>query len=210
MTTILRGTETDTLELDGALPASARPSVPAPLRIADDPVRVNVLFFAMHGLTVRGIPWPAFDYHEALWRIAVTLDGEPAWFATACDLDSPTIRALGRVVVRYPTRIARFAGRWSVEVDGRSMSTRVTEGTESPDPVAGRRTFVCDGGRAYEIPWEEIAAPRRCVASVDVVSDSLSEPTFGAGVTWARSGLVHHGRIHMCGVARRIRPRSRG
>jgi hypothetical protein len=89
--TILRGTETDTLELDGALPPGAREIVPAPLVVADGPVRVSLLLFRMEGLHVRGVPWPAFDYREALWRTRVDLDGAPGWFAVACDLDSPTI-----------------------------------------------------------------------------------------------------------------------
>jgi hypothetical protein len=205
--TILKGTEAETLELDGTLPVAARLRVPAPLQVDDGPVRVNVLWFAMHGLALRGVPWPRFDYCEALWRIAARIAGEPAWFAIACDLDSPTIRAFGRRVVRYPTRVARFGARWSVEADGGTLATRVAETTESPEPVPARRTFVRDRDRVYEIPWEEIAAPVRCVARVEVVADTLSERTFGERATWASSGLVHRGRIHMCGVAR---PVSRG
>ncbi len=202
--TILRGTEADTLELDGTLPASARSHVPAPLEIPEGPVRVNVLFFAMRGLALRGVPWPTFDYQEALWRIAVQLDGVPAWFAIACDLDHASIRALGRRIVRYPTRVARFERRWSVEASGGTLSTRVIEEAQSPEPVPAQRTFVRDGTCVYEIPWEEIAAPERHAASVEVLCDSLSERTFGERVTWASSGLVHRGRIHMCGVARRV------
>jgi hypothetical protein len=205
--TILKGTEADTLELDGTLPAAARASIPAQLEVAAGPLRVNVLFFAMRGLRMRGVPWPTFDYREALWRIAVELDGEPGWLAVACDLDSPMIRAFGRRLVRYPTRVARFNGRWSVEAAGGAFSTRVIEGAESPEAVPARRTFVRDGGRVYEIPWEEIAAPERHVARVEVLSDSLSEPTFSRPVTWASSGLVHRGRIHQCGIARRASAR---
>ncbi len=203
MRTILTGTETETLELDGTLPASAGASVPLPLRLAEGPVPVNVLFFAMRGLRMRGVPWPAFDYREALWRIAVELDGEPAWLAVACDLDSAMIRAFGRRIVRYPTRVARFDGHWSVVAEGGAFSTESTLGAASPAAVPPRRTFVRDGGRVYEIPWEEVPAPERHVASVGVLSDSLSAPTFGARATWSPSGLVHRGRIHSCGIARR-------
>ena len=127
MRTILKGTETDTLELGGTLPASARSIVPAPLEVPDGPLHVDVLFFAMRGLALRGMPWPTFDYQEALWRVAVRIDGEPGWFAVACDLDSPTIRAFGRRVVRYPVRVARFDQRWSVDTAVGALSTRVIE-----------------------------------------------------------------------------------
>jgi hypothetical protein len=202
-TTILRGTEADTLELDGAL-AGAQVHVPAPLTCADSPMRVNILLFAMRGLTVRGVPWPRFDYHEALWRIAVELDGEPAWLATACDLDSPVIRALGRRIVRYPTRVARFAGRWSVEAAGGALAVELAETEHAPAAQPPRRTLVTDRGCVYEIPWQEIAAPVRRTARVALVTDTLSAITFESRATWSETGLVHRGRIHMCGVARRV------
>ena len=202
--TILKGTETETLELDGTLPESARSIVPAPLVTAEGRLHVNVLCFAMHRLRLQAVPWPTFDYREALWRVAVEHDGEPGWFAIACDLDSATIRAFGRRVVRYPTRVARFDGRWSVDVNGSTLATRVIEGAESPPAVPARRTFVRDGAHVFEIPWQELAAPERHVAQVEITADSLSEQTFGARASWAPSGLVHRGRIHMCGIARRI------
>ncbi|HUJ57519.1 MAG TPA: hypothetical protein VLX92_03475 [Kofleriaceae bacterium] len=202
MRTILRGTEADTLELDGTL--AAPPPIPAPLELADEPARVNLLLFAMRGLALRAVPWPRFDYHEALWRIAVRIRGEPGWLAVACDLDSATIRAFGRRVVRYPTRVARFGERWSVDAGGGSLIARVTELADSPPAQPARRTFVRDRDRLYEIPWQEIAAPERRTAAIDVVTDTLSRPTFGDSPAWARSGLVHRGRIHMCGVARAV------
>jgi len=203
MRTVLEGTEIDTLELDGLLPAGACTDVPALLDVGQGPVGVNILFCAMRGLRLRGLPWPRFDYHEALWRISVQFEGAPAWYAIACDLDSPVIRGFGRRVVRYPTRVARFTGSWTVEAAGGALSTRAIEGTESPAPVPPRRTFVRDGAHVYEIPWQEIAAPERHLARVDVLSDSLSQRTFGEYVTWASLGLVHRGRIHRCGVAHR-------
>jgi hypothetical protein len=188
LTTILRGTESDTLELEGTLL---------------DGARVSLLFFAMSGLKLRGVPWPGFDYNEALWRTDARIEGEPAWLAVACDLDSALVRAFGRRIVRYPTRVARFTGRWSVENDAGVFSVRAIPAASSPDPMAARRTLVRDGGRVWEIPWQEIPAPERHVAKVEVLSDSLSEPTFGARVEWSSRGLVHRGRTHMCGIARR-------
>ena len=122
MATILRGTETDTLEIRGVLSDGARPEIPAPLALPGDRIEVDVLFFAMHGLALRGLPWPAFDYTEALWRIGVEVDGKPAWLAVACDIDRAMIRALGRRIVRYPTRVASFGERWSVETSEGKLS----------------------------------------------------------------------------------------
>ena len=204
MTTILRGTEADTLEIRGVLSEGARPEIPAPLVLAGDRIEVDVLFFAMHGLALRGLPRPAFDYTEALWRVGVESEGKPAWLAVACDIDRALIRALGRRIVRYPTRVASFGERWSVETSAGKLAVHVDEGSESPAAVPARRTFVRDRGRLYEIPWEEIAAPERHIASVVVTTDSLSELTFGTKVTWAKSALVHRGRTHMCGIAKRI------
>lgn len=204
MRTILRGIESETLELDGVLSNAPPMTLPAPLEPASDPPAVNVLFFAMHGLGMRGVPWPAFDYTEALWRMAVRFENAPAWLAIACDIDRPFVRALGRRIVRYPTREARFGKRWSVDVKGDRFEASVVEGTASPAAHAARRTFVRDAGRLYEIPWEELAAPERRVAQVQIASDSLGERTFGARVTWSPSGLVLRGRTHMCGVARAV------
>lgn len=182
MKTILRGTEKETLEISGTLP---------------DGTEVGILFFAMSGLKLRGTPF-GFDYNEALWRRA---EGEDAWLTVACDLDSAMIRAFGRRIVRYPARRASFDGRWSVRTDNGSLSVQVTEQNESPDPIRPRRTLAREGDRTWEIPWEEIPAPFRRVAKVEILSDTLSEPTFGARVEWSSAGLVHRGRIHMCGIA---------
>ena len=38
----------------------------------------------------------------------------------------------------------------------------------------------------------------------EVLTDSLSAATFGAAASWTSDGLVHRGRVHMCGVARRV------
>jgi hypothetical protein len=178
--------------------------VPAPLRVDDGAVRVNLLVFAMRGLAMKGVPRPRFDYREALWRIAVRVDGELAWFAIACDIDDPVVRALGGRIVRYPTRAARIDARWRVATAAGTLELHLTETAEPVAAVAARRTFVRAGSRVYEIPWEEIAAPERRLARVDVVADALADATFGGGVAWDGSGVVHRGRVHMCGVARRV------
>jgi len=187
--TILRGTEEDTLEIEGDLP---------------DGTRVGVLFFAMRGLRFKGTPGPGFDYREALWR---KREGD-AWLAVACDLDSALVRAFGRRIVRYPDRKASFDGSWRVITDRGELSVRAVEGDVHPDAVPPRRMLVREGERTWEIPWEEIPG-ERSVADVEILSDTLSEPTFGARVKWSREGLVHRGRIHMCGFASEIRIAAR-
>jgi hypothetical protein len=204
MRTILRGKERVTLELDGTLPARARDLVPAPLEVGAGGVRVNLLLFAMEGLRMRGVPWPRFDYREALWRIDVTYQGAAGWFALACDLDSAPIRVLGRRLVRYPTRAARIDEAWSVETDSAAFACSVDETTSTPTPLAARRTFVVDDGTVFEVPWHEIAAPTRQAARVDVTTDTLAPLTFGHAVEWAGEGTVHRGRLHHCGVATRL------
>jgi hypothetical protein len=188
--TILRGTEDDTLEIEGDLP---------------DGTRVGVLFFAMRGLRFKGMPGPGFDYREALWR---KREDDGAWLAVACDLDSALVRAFGRRIVRYPARKASFDGQWKVLTDRGELSASAHANDEHPDPVPPRRTIVREGDRAWEIPWEEIPG-ERSLAGVEILSDTLSEPTFGARVKWSSTGLVHRGRIHMCGFASEIRTATR-
>jgi len=124
-------------------------------------------------------------------------------------LDSAIVRAFGRRVIRYPARKARFDGRWSVTTDRGTITVAPTEKSEQPRASPPRRTLVREGDRTWEIPWEEIPAPERRKATVEILSDTLSEPTFGARVKWSPEGLVHRGRIHMCGFASEIRTAAR-
>ena len=121
----LRGTEALTLEVGASLPSSrAREMVPARFAVPSaegGDARGSLLFFRMTGLAMDGLPFPSFDYGEALWRISVRLssaDDALAWFAVACDIDNPIVRALGARLVRYPTRAAKDHRERS-EVEGR-------------------------------------------------------------------------------------------
>ena len=204
-----RGEETTTLELLGALALpTARGLVPSALALeeADGRAVVGLLLFQMRGLGLRGVPGPSFDYSEALWRIGVVVDGQPAWFAVACDLDHLAVRAMGRLMIRYPTRAAAIA--WTagdsvtLEVGNPLGAFHVSarpEGSEVAS-VPPRRAFV-GGGSLYEVPWREEPAPFRRVASVEVLDDSLTLATLGE-VSWRRNALLHRGRIHRCGLAR--------
>lgn len=204
----LRGTEERTLEIGGSIGRDVLPPLPFELETDDDRVRVEVLFFRMRGLRVRGTPAPSFDYDEALWRVGVRFEGELAWFALACDLDSWSVRTTGAALVRYPVRRARFSiedGRFAVEDDrGRSFRVRVTETCEVPELRPPRRTLVRSNGALFEIPWKEEPTDERRVASPTIEDDALVRATFGASVRWDRA-VVQRGRVHRCGRARRLR-----
>ena len=201
MRTILRGTEAATLELSGEIDAA----VPAPFTPTGE---ASLLLFAMRDLALDGIRWPAFDYHEALWRIGVRLDGVPAWFAVRCDIDSPVVRAIGRRLVRYPTRGARFAwdaSRWRVDTDDGKLAVEVADRSADADAAPPRRTFVPSGERVFEIPWREVPAPTCAVARVAIADDALSTTSFGAPVRWSTTARALAGRVHMCGIATPLR-----
>jgi len=207
-----RGEETITLELLGALAISeARPHVPSALALeeVDGHAVVGLLLFQMRGLGLRGIPGPSFDYSEALWRIGVVVDGQPAWFAVACDLDHPAVRAMGRLLIRYPTRAASIdwttGDSTAVNVGSALGSLRVSARPEGIDvgAVPPRRAFV-GAAALYEVPWREEPAPFRRAAPVEVLDDTLSLVTLGT-VTWQANALLHRGRIHRCGLARSLR-----
>jgi len=219
----LSGTEALTFEVGASLPPSrAREVVPARFELeqAAGVPRGSVLFFRMTGLVMRGLPFPSFDYCEALWRVGVVFEGKPAWFAVACDIDHPIVRALGARIVRYPTRAAKILtseARWKVEAEvGGSVELRVSvdgsavggtsraSSADAGEIPALRRTFVSSGKRVYEIPWDEVAPTRARSAQVTVVSDALVQATFGDGAKLDDMGVVHRGRIHMCGGARRL------
>lgn len=219
----LRGTEAFTVELEGTVPlAQARACLGAaalPLETREaDPTRavVSVLLFQMRGMRARGLPGPVLDYAEALWRVGVLWRGAPAWFAVACDLDSAAVRALGAVLVRYPTRAARLAvdaeGARVERVDAaaRRFAVRATAvpARETPPPVPPRPLLVParrGSGALYRIPWREEPAPERRVARCEVSEPALARATLGEGLAWAPEGLVHSGRTHICGVASRAR-----
>ncbi len=229
----LAGVEALTIELDGSVPVAAARALAGPridLDARDGRASVSLLLFRMRGLRPVGVGWPfgapgraphgapfapipgpAFDYDEALWRVGVRHEGLPAWLVVACDLDSVAIRVAGRWLVRYPARraafeMARDGERWRARVDaaGASIAVSAAELPASPPPAPPRRVIARSGGALHEIPWREDPAPHRREADVTVPLDSLGEVTFGARVDWAPRGLVHTGRVHRCGVARRL------
>src|SRR5580698_10761693 len=92
----------------GVAEARARVDDRVALEVDDDRVRVRLLLFAMCGLHWKAMPYPAFNYREALWLVGITRGALPAWYALACDLDAFMVRTLGAILVRYPVRRAAF------------------------------------------------------------------------------------------------------
>ncbi len=164
--------------------------------------RASLLLFKMSGLAASFFPLVKFDYAEALWRIAIRHEGEPAWFAVKCDLDHPVVRALGARLVRYPTRAARIVGsegRWSVRTEAASLELGVSDEDTALVPSL-RRIFVPGG---FEIPWDEVPPGRARSARIKVTDDALLRATLGDDAKLDATGVVHRGRTHMCGFARR-------
>jgi len=205
----LRGTEERTLEISGTIAPDALPQLDLALEIDGDRARVEVLFFRMRGLRMRGTPGPSFDYDEALWRVGVRFERDLAWLALACDLDSWSVRATGAVLVRYPVRRARFAIEHDsfavTDENERSFGVRVTELDEVPTLRPPRRTLVRSNGALYEIPWKEDPTEDRHYATHVLDDEALVSATFGGAVKWDERSIVQRGRVHRCGIARRVR-----
>ena len=196
----LRGTEALTLEVGASLaPKAARALVPQRFELEDG--RANVLLFRMTGLSVA-----RFDYFEALWRVSVRHEGALAWFAVKCDIDHPIVRGLGARLVRYPTRAAKIVGsegKWSVDAGGTKLEIGVRDEDKASVPEL-RRCFVASGDRVYEIPWNEEPPAKARAVRVKVEDDALVRATFGDGAKLDETGVVHRGRVHICGFAKRI------
>ena len=209
----LRGTEALTVEVGANLPvASARELWPwnFTLEQRDGRAVASLLFFRMRGLRLRGLPAPRFDYWEALWRLGIIWDGVPAWFGCACDLDHPLARWVGRRLVRYPVREATFSHAEreescavTVTVSGLSLALGATFG-DVVAPVPARRLIVRDRDAFYEIPWEEEPASFHRHAEISILDAALAQQTLGRGASFDRVGAVHRGRLHRCGLARRL------
>lgn len=211
----LFGTEAWTLELSGRVPRAAVERVVGGLPVHEtaEGVEVGLLVFGMQGLRPTRLPAPGVSYGEALWRIGVHLDDVPGWLGHTCDLDRALVGVLGRMLVRYPVRRARVdhdddGERWRLCLDaaGRRLVVEATPGDDVPPAVRPRPIVVRSGERWFRIPWREDPASWRRVAPIEVREDGLSAATLGAAVTWASEAVVHRGRVHRCGIARRWRP----
>jgi hypothetical protein len=212
----LAGTEAWTLELTGRVPRGAVEHAAAglPLRETAEGVEVGLLLFGMRGLGVVRLPGPRFDYGEALWRLGVDLDDVPGWLGHTCDLDRALVGVLGRVLVRYPVRRARIehaddGERWSVVVEaaqGRRLRVDAVPSEDGPPATRPRPLVVGRDGHWSRIPWREDPAGWRRTAAIEVREDGLSAATLGGAVRWSARALVHRGRVHRCGLARRWRP----
>ncbi len=204
----MRGTEALTLEIDASV--DARSIVPTRFEVDG---RANVLLFKMTGLSAF-----RFDYFEALWRVSIVHEGVRAWLAVKCDIDHPIVRALGARFVRYPTREARIVGsegKWSVDAAGTKLELRVRDEDSAKMPEL-RRTFVArpakaaradsdaSGDRVWEIPWNEEPPAKARRVKVSVQDDALVRATFGEGAKLDETGVVHRGRVHICGFAKRV------
>ena len=196
----LRGTEALTLEVGASLSADhARALVPPRFELEGG--RANVLFFRMTELSIA-----RFDYFEALWRVSIRHEGALAWLAVKCDIDHPIVRALGARFVRYPTRAARIVGsegKWSIDAAGTKLEIGVRDEDRASVPET-RRTFVTTGDRVWEIPWSEEPPAKARLAKLNVTDDALVRATFGEGAKLDETGIVHRGRVHVCGFARRV------
>lgn len=211
----LSGTEAWTLELMGRVPRAAVEGAAAglPLHETAEGVEVGLLVFGMQGLRPRWLPGPGFDYGEALWRIGVELDAVPGWIGHTCDLDRALVGLLGRALVRYPVRRARVehdddGERWRVVVSAGAarLCVEARPGDAVPPAARPRPIVVRSGDRWFRIPWREDPASWRRTAAIDVREDELSAATLGAPVRWSGEAVLHRGRVHRCGVARRWRP----
>jgi hypothetical protein len=211
----LVGTEALSLEVQGTVPMSiARPLLGALTpELVGDRLLVSLLIFRMTGMRARGIPFPRFDYGEALWRIGIIHDGIPAWFALRCDLDDPIVSRLGRTAIRYPVRAARFQFvdaenecTFSIHAEEGQLSLLVLPRVARSVPSATPRRVLARGGRHfYEIPWWEDAAPQSDPAKLTWRDHSLVRATLGCDVAWSDEGVLLRGRTHHCGLARRAK-----
>lgn len=195
------GTERVTVELGGTFDPS---TVTLPAGLAHDGGRVSLFAFQVERLRMAGVPLLSWSYPEVLWRIAVRHDGVPCWWAIACDLEARGPAWAAHRYVRYEVR------RHHVVVDETRVITRGEAGElaiEISNKVAApleleRRELRTGRDAGWVVPWGDDLGPS-LVHPVKILSDSLSEPSFGAPVKWADRAVLRRGRQHRCGVAHR-------
>lgn len=200
-----RGVESLTIELDGTFDASA---VKLPPGFEHDGGRVSLFAFHVDKLRVRGVPLLSFTYPEILWRLAVRRGDQRAWWAIACDLSARGPTWAARRYVRYDVRthavgVAEHrirsggpAGELSIEIDNK---VEPWDRGDEPD-----RVLRTGADASWTVPWGDDAGTTAPLAHrVRVETDTLSTPTVGTAVMWAKRAVVRRGREHRCGVARR-------
>jgi hypothetical protein len=201
-----RGVESLTIELDGTFDASAV-KLPPGFEHDGEQGRVSLFAFHVEKLRARGLPLLSFTYPEILWRIAVRRGDEHAWWAIACDLSARGPTWAARRYVRYDVRenaveVAEHrirsrgpAGELSLEIDNK---------VEPWTAAREERVLRTGADASWTVPWGDDDGTTAPLAHrVRVEADSLSTPTLGTAVMWAKSALVRRGREHRCGVARR-------
>lgn len=214
----LTGTEAISLELGGHIDAERAALLAGPgLGVVERRGRVQIGLLV---LQMRDLGPLRLCYGEALWRLAVTQAGRPAWLGLACDLDRAAVRWLAARLIRYPVRAAGIdlptrpgpqdppgpTDEIRCEVRARAGSlllvckeTRAQPPAEPPRPLLVRER---PGGRLFSVPWGEVPAPeRRAVLLQPDGCLDLARVTFGETPVMDRAGVLHRGRLHRCGVA---------
>lgn len=183
----LRGTEEVTLMLSGSVERAAAQARLAGTSLTLPPgeARVSLVLLWLRGLHLRGLRWPAFDYGEALWRVAVDHAGQPAWLVLACDLDDPLIAWSAARLQRYPVRRARLrwepaAARFTSAGAAGDLRCEVRADNREPPLPPPRPLLVQHAGRLYRVPWGDDIAPSRQRCAV-----ALSEQQRRARSSWA-------------------------
>ena len=211
----LSGTEELSIEVPGFLPKDAAMAL-----LGDDltpqtvrgQVPVSLLVFQMKGLKADGVPGAGMNYGEALWRIGIVLDGEPAWFGLTCDIDKALVRKSAGWLVRYPVRPATLSfegsrARGAVEITAAGKRCAIVATptlAEPPEAEPPRRLVVRNRNALWEVPWGEVPAPFRRAARIALAAEDLADATFGDRLRLLPEGLLHRGRTHRCGIARKL------
>lgn len=214
MALTLTGTEELSIEVSGNLPKDRAMALVGdmPLELVKGHVPVSLLLVQMKGLRAEGLATPGFNYGQALWRIGIKLDNVPAWLGLLCDIDSTLVRKSAGWLIRYPLRTATFhfegsqaRGAVDITANGKRCAVFATPTlAEAPPPEAPRRLVVKSSNALWEVPWAEEPAPFRRVARIAFAAEELAEETFGAAVRFLPEGLLHRGRIHRCGPAKKL------
>jgi len=197
---LFTGTERVTIELAGTFDPS---KVPLPAGLVHAGGRLSLFAFHVDKLKIRGVPLLTWSYPEVLWRIAVTHEGVPGWWAIACDLAATGPRWAARRYVRYDVRAQHVLVEESrIESRGEAGELAIQVSNKIGAPLEVERRELRTGRDAWVVPWGDDVTPL-LVHPVKVERDSLSESSLGTPVEWADRAVVRRGRAHRCGVAHR-------